>query len=349
MAPGLELAALRPIGVITNPRARKNVGRAERPERLASLLGAAGVVHATRTLEELAPAVEDLVERGARCWVVDGGDGSLHWVLNAVVDRYGLGELSRRVPLAVPANGGTIDFVARHAGVRGTAEGLVGRLVRAGTGPIAQVPTLVARGERERPDGGREPFLRVGFAAAVAGIGNGFFEHYDRSGRGRPAIVVGVAKAAGALLLDLGPWRRLAPRRWLDYGRVAMGRVPARVVVDGEALPYTAPTALHVGAVPIDLGGLVKVFGHAGPGRLHANAGELGVLGMIANLPRLATGRALRAAGLWDGPVARVRVEATGPAPLRPVIDGERFEGLRWLELEPGPAIAVPRLDGRRP
>jgi hypothetical protein len=332
------------VGVLVNPNARKNAGQPDRAARLAAVLGERGLVRETRTLAEVGPCLEALCQAGVTTFVADGGDGSLHWLLNAAAARGGVDRLAEVVPLALPTNGGTIDFVARHAGVKGRAEALMRRLVATPGGvaafEVSRVPTLVLRGERQ--DGAR--FERVGFAAAIAGIGSGFFDLYERSRRGPLGILQVIARTSAACVLDLGPWRRLATRALLEDGRRAMGRVAARVEVDGRPLPFAELTALHVGAFPINLGGLVRVFPEAGEGALHMNGGDPTILGMIRNLPRLLLGRPLAGRGLVDGPARALRVEATGPAPLRPVVDGERLEGVRWLEVSPGPVVTVPRV-----
>lgn len=341
------------IGVITNPHSRKNRGRPARADALQRLLGGRGLVRETRTTEEIGPVLDEFRARGVSYWVTDGGDGSLHWMLNSAAQRFGLDAVPDALPWAVPANGGTIDFVARHAGVRGRAEQIVRRLLaeeEAGRSPPgADVPTLVMRGVQVGDDGAERAFERVGFAAAVAGIGSGFFDQYYASRlQGAPAIVEVMARTAASYLLGVGPWRRLTPRAWLRYGQVALGRLPARVAVDGAALPYEQLTALNVGAFPINLGGVVRVFQQAGGGRLHLIAGDISVPGMMLNLPRLVTGRPLRSRALVEAPAREVRAEATGDALLRPVMDGEMIQRVRSLTITPGPTVRVPRIDARR-
>lgn len=342
------------IGVITNPYSRKNRGRPARAEALQRLLGGRGLVRETRSTEEIGPVLDEFRARGVSYWITDGGDGSLHWMLNSAAARFGLDEVPSALPWAVPANGGTIDFVARHAGVRGRAEQIVRRLLsdeEAGRAPQgALVPTLLMRGVQVDEDDAHErPFERLGFAAAVAGIGSGFFDQYYASRlQGGPAIVEVMARTAASYLLDAGPWRRLTPPAWRRYSQIVLGRVAARVTVDGRELPYEELTALNVGAFPINLGGVVKAFQQAGDGRLQLIAGDLSVPAMILNLPRLCTGRPLRSRALVDLPAREVRVEATGQAHLRPVMDGELVLRVRALTISPGPAVRVPRIDARR-
>ena len=340
------------IGVITNPNSRKNVGRADRAGELQQILGGRGVVRQTRSTAELADVLDEFRERGVRTWVTDGGDGSLHWLLNTASERFGgPAELAREVEWAVPANGGTIDFVARHVGLRGGAEDILRALVRLdaeGRRPeTIRVPTLLLRGVREDAAGERSPFQRLGFAATFSGIASGFFDKYyaHPSGGGPRAIVGVMARAVVAVLVDGSPARRLAPG-WSDYARVVRGEAEGRVWVDGQELPYRRLSAFNVGAFPIDLGGVVKVFGQARPGRPHVIAGTLSDLSMIRNVPRLVRGKSLRSSTVHDAPAAHVRAEALG-RPFRAVVDGEFVDGIRELELTSGPTVEIPRLDAK--
>lgn len=340
------------VGVITNPHSRKNRGQTRRAESLQRLLGGRGLVRETRSTDEIGPVLDEFRDKGVAYWVADGGDGCLHWMVNSAAARYGLGEVSTALPCTVPANGGTIDFVARHAGVRGRAEQIVRRLVaehEAGRPlQVTTVPTLVMRGEQVGPDGAERPFERIGFAAAVAGAGSGFFDQYYASGaQGSKAIVSVISRSAASLVLGAGPWRRLVPERWLRYGLVTLGRARARVTVDGRTLPFEDLTVFNVGAFPINLGGVVKVFQHAAPGRIHAMVGDLSPFGVMAKLPRVFLGRPI-GRGVFEESAVEVRAEALGEGLLRPVMDGELIDRVRWLTLGPGPVIRVPQIDARR-
>src|SRR5512137_309098 len=119
------------VGILTNLNSRKNRSRPERGQRLQRVLGPDGLVRQTRRIDEIRPVLEEFVDRGVRYWVSDGGDGTLHWMLNEgreVLERRGLWQ-DGRLPLLVPTNGGTIDFVARKAGITGSADAIIGSLV----------------------------------------------------------------------------------------------------------------------------------------------------------------------------------------------------------------------------
>jgi hypothetical protein len=112
------------VGVITNPNSKKNFRRPQRRRSLEQAVGHHGVVRETRSLEDLPRAIGELLDAGCQYYVCDGGDGTLHWVLNSLHDavkaRAAAGG-SAELPVVVPTNGGTVDFVARKAGLKGDA------------------------------------------------------------------------------------------------------------------------------------------------------------------------------------------------------------------------------------
>jgi hypothetical protein len=70
------------VGVVVNPLARKNHGKpADRCAELGRIVGPWGEVHETGSVAELRAVVRRLVPRVSHL-VSDGGDGSLHWLIN---------------------------------------------------------------------------------------------------------------------------------------------------------------------------------------------------------------------------------------------------------------------------
>ncbi|MFK7987953.1 MAG: retinol dehydrogenase [Sandaracinaceae bacterium] len=328
------------IGLVVNPRARKNRGAPEgRVARLRRALGEHGVVRVTTSTDALDDALDGLLGRCTHL-VSDGGDGALNWLLDAVRARV---PDPRDWPAFVPTNGGTIDFVARKAGVRGQALGIAEALARAasdGRAPrCVELDSLAIRGETL--DGA--PFDRVGFALAAGGIGNRFFDKYYDDPEPRPATIVRViARSVGELALS-----QISSSFDGGYASHVFAPTLARVAIDGEELPHTRHAGIHAGAFDVNLGGVLRVFPFARPaGQLHFQAGALSPMAIVANLPAIAAGGAIRGPQLRDTVGRTMRVEALGE-PLRPILDGERFEGLRVIEVGCGPNVRVAVVDGR--
>jgi diacylglycerol kinase family enzyme len=319
------------LGVVVNPRARKNRDAPnDRVDRLRRLVGPWGEVHETASVDALPGVVERLRPRASHL-VSDGGDGALHWLINQFLVQQ---PDPRRWPTFVPTNGGSIDFVARNARVRGRADTILPALAAAAQAdrrpPEVELDTLELRGET---DSGT-PFRRIGFALAAGGVGNRFFDkydEYDRSGRLTMARVI--ARAIADYAISLVGQRQSASHLFTP--------TPARVTIDGHEVPTRAHNALHAGSLDVNLGGLLRVFPLARePGVLHFQAGAIPAAHMIANLPALMSGNAIRSARLSDVAGRDMVIEAE-QQPLSPVIDGERFEGITRLSVRPGPHVRV--------
>lgn len=345
------------IGVITNPNSKKNRRIHDRVEQLQAIVGPYGVVRQTPTTEQIKPVIREFLDLGVDFWVSDGGDGALYWMLNSAHDvieqRFpDTDHFERHLRFALPTNGGTIDYVARRAGVRGRAEDILKKLVEVYEKgeQLAQtlVPSLRLEGVQELRNGTRRRFEKVGFATAIAGVGNRFFEKYYLARVPGPKVICEViAKTSASYLVGVTPASRVVPEEWLEYGEQVLRPMPARVEVDGEVLSYSDYTTIAVGAFKINLGGVIRLFPFASRGAMHVTAGEPSPLDMIVNLPRMLSGRRLACDRMFDGPGREVRVVATSSTLLRPNVDGEFIENVRELVVRPGPRFRIPRIDAK--
>jgi diacylglycerol kinase family enzyme len=335
------------VAVIFNPNSRKNRRRpAGWAARLRRIVGDYGEVHETRSLVELRPVLERALSRGVDYLVSDGGDGSLHWAVNEAWSLLSGQSGQPRLPNLVPTNGGTIDFVARKAGITGNAErillSLCSSIENDAPFPLIRLDSLELSGIVEHGDGSERPFWRMGFALAAGGIGQRFFDKYYREpAPGTRAILNVVTRAIASHAL--GRLGAPAPERVLRYAREIFAPTPAHVTIDGQEIPCRAHGAIHAGSLDVSLAGLFKVFPLARePGRLHFQAGGIVPREIILALPDLYRGRAIKSAHLFERAGTEMRVEALGDELLNPIIDGEVFRGLRELTVRRGPVVCVP-------
>lgn len=338
------------VGVLTNPRSGKNRAQPNRKAALERAVGRHGIVRETRDLDDLASVLDEFIDAGCRHWVCDGGDGTLHWMLSVgdacLRARAERGEL-RAWPRVLPANGGSVDFVAHKAGIRGDATALLRNLVKRveSGGRLETVELDTMRLRATMRDGSR--FEHLGFATAIGGIAQRFFgKLYEH----RPVDAWSIARvlgksAASALVGSTPGLSQLVPDELRDYADGMFEPTHARVTVDGRTLDFDRFMSLQVGSIDINLAGVVRTFRQArAPGVLHAQALQATRLGVVANLPNIVLGTPIWGRDVFDGPTETMRVEALGDAPLAPVIDGEMFEGVSSLEIERGPVLEVPRL-----
>lgn len=330
------------IAVVLNPNSRKNRRDGVSAESLRSALGSSGEVFVTRDQTELDAVMREVVTDELVCLVSVGGDGALHWALNAA--RPVAAERGLPLPTVLPTNGGTIDFVARHAGVRGRAETLLPKLVARveGSRELGTVPvdSLELAFENERG----EQAQKLGFALAAGGIGQRFFDEYYRAAEPGPLTIVSViGRTVGSLVAGSLPGAvgtragELANRMFAPF--------EARVTIDGELVPAERHGAINAGAFGINLGNVLRIFPLANEeGIMHVQAGEASGTEIVANLPALARGGRIVAPGLRDDRGRAMTIEAIGAESMRPVVDGELYEGIRKLSVRLGPKVRVARV-----
>jgi diacylglycerol kinase family enzyme len=341
------------IGVITNPNSRKNKGKPDRAQRLQSIVGELGEVHETRTLDSIKPVLRDFLRKRARYWVADGGDGALHWMLRMGMEVMQEDEFAGRaipMPLTMPTNGGTIDFIAGNVGIKGDAEGLLatlrGKLERGQWVEETEVDSMVIEGIEATADGDR-PFRTWGFAVAAGGIGQRFFAKYYEADDPNPRTIVKVVTRAllslPVAMTPLGKVPALAP--FGAYARSMFKPTHARVTLDGMVLPGDQFTGIHVASMSINLGNVLKFFGKADqPGLMNAIVGTPSPWAIARNLPRMARGDEMIGREVLDRPCRELVLEAVGDELLEPVIDGEYYRNLRRVSFRLGPRVRIPKV-----
>ena len=345
------------IGVITNPNSRKNKGKPDRAARLQSIVGEMGEVHETLTLDSIKPVLRDFLRKRARYWVADGGDGALHWMLRKgmeVLQEEEFAGQQMTMPLTMPTNGGTIDFIANTVGIKGDAEALLTTLcLKIESGHLVEeteVDSMVIEGIETSEDGDR-PFRTYGFAVAAGGVGQRFFSKYYEDADPNPRTIM---KVLGRTILSM-PVSMTPLRHVPGFGRLAeyadhiFRPTHARITMDGMILPGTDYTGIHVASMSINLGNVLKFFGKADQaGLMNAIVGTPGPLMVARNLPRMARGEEIVGRQVLDRPCREMHVEAMGDELLEPVIDGEFYRNVRSLSVRVGPRVRIPKVVGKK-
>jgi Diacylglycerol kinase catalytic domain len=327
------------LGVIVNLRARKNRGaQGVRAANLRRIVGPWGEVHETACVGELRTTVEELDPRVTHL-VGDGGDGALHWLINEV--QHGSPD-PECWPTFVPTNRGSVNAVARKAGLRGRADAIIRALTAAAEAdqppPEVRLDTLELQGERENG----ATFQRICFGLAAGGVGNRFYErYYDNPDHGRLAVVQVIARTFGDYITSkVAPARSQTP----NYASVLFTPTRARVVIDGEEVPTRSHRLLHAGAIDLRIGGPFRLFPKASePGALHFQAGELRPSRVVVQLPKALINGTVHGRLVRDVNGKEMTIEAEDE-PLSPIIDGERFDGIVRLVARAGPRIRVARV-----
>jgi hypothetical protein len=345
------------IGVITNPNSKKNQRKPDRARVLQSIVGDLGEVVQTPTPEAIKPVLRDFLRRRARFWVSDGGDGALHWMLKKGLEVLEEEEFrGHSLPLAMPTNGGSIDFVAHNVGLRGNAESLLAGLRQALESgqriEEVEVDSMLCEGI-EVTDIGDVPFKTLGFATAAGGVGQRFFEKLFEAGNHTPKTVVTVlAKVLASYPVAMSPLRGVPgmPELLRQFAQDVFRPTMARITLDGRPLDRCDCTGIHVASMSINLGGVFRFFGKAGtPGQLHALVGSPTPFSIIRNIPRMYMGKDMKGDNVYDEACKEMTMEAVGDELLGPVIDGEYYPNIRKMTFKVGPRVRIPKVTGRRP
>lgn len=304
---------------MNNPGSARNRRHPSIARRLRALLRDDGELRDASTPEELSRALAAF--RAARIDLlgVNGGDGTVHQVLTALVRTWGDGPLPRLALL----RGGAMNTVANGSGVRGRPERIL-REVLARRRSGAPLRTIERDLLRVSADGG-EP--RYGFIFGTGCVVS-FLEAYYGSGHPSPATA--------ALLFARALASALAGGR---FAAALARRERLRVETDGEEWPDSSFLALAAATTP-DIGFGFRAFHRCDeqPGFFHA-VGVTGSLPALAlSVPRMRRGASWRRRVAQDE-VART-LQAEGDRP-RFTVDGDLYRAERAVVVETGPGVEI--------
>lgn len=304
------------IAVVTNPRSRRNRRDPGLQQQLAYMLGEKGSLAAPTDLDALERSLEHFRQRGVDVLAINGGDGTNHTVLSALVRVYGDAPLPRVALL----RGGTMNTVASGLGIRGRPDDLLGRLV-----------ALYHQGEPLRV--AERDLIRVNdtYAGFLFGVGliATFMElYYERPDPTPTWAAWLLAKATASAVVGGALARRL------------MRPVQAQLRTDAGTWPALPWVSVGVGTVD-DIGFGFRPFFRCleHPGHLHAvgwacSAGEI-----VRQLWRIHRARPIEHPQVFEAVTQRLVIESETPVGW--MIDGDFHPGTTRLELRAGPRLQL--------
>ena len=355
------------IGVITNPNSRGNRRKPKRVSDLQAVVGNSGYVHQTESTDSIKPILRDFLRKDVRYWVADGGDGAFHWMISNGFEVLSEEEFANRdlqLPMAIPTGAGTMNVVQKNVGISGDAEQILSNLrsvTEAGqTIPEALVETMKFSGKRLTENGVKQ-FVSYGFAAAIGGIGQRFFNKFYESPDPNPYTMLKVsAKTLSSLpfssLRQASPGITSVPllSKALDklsgYADDVFKPTSARIAIDGEVLEHDRFTGIHVASLSVNIGGIFRLFTQAGrPGFMNCILGAPSPVTIAKNVGNMYLGRKIRGESIHDSQCQTLSVSVNpenGEELLAPVIDGETYKDIIEINFEIGPQIRIPRISG---
>lgn len=333
------------IGVVLNPRSRRNLRDPRAAGRLAKQLGDHGVVRLARSIDELHRIAEDFKKLDIDVLGISGGDGTNHVTITGFIDVYDGSALPRLAFL----RGGTMNTVANSVGVgHGKPEGLLGKLIRAYAARAAE-PLLdverhvlkIAPADRTPESHERGSDTNYGFLFGT-GVVYGYLAEYYRGGEPSPLVAAKtLARGVGSTIVQGEMIQRMAkPFR----GSVTIkGTEPSGAEADRVRNNWPERDYLAVAAGTIDQIGLgFKPFYRYGerPNAFHILGIHTNAMGFVREMGRVHRGEAMSADKTYEA-VSEKAIVRSADGTMRYMIDGDLHSTRGEVELSVGPRVKI--------
>lgn len=302
------------IGLIHNPFSGKNIRQPAIGNTLKRILMDHGVVQAPESIPELYTAIEAFQKSAVDIIAVNGGDGSLHQVLSAVLNVY-----SGPLPRFLLLRGGTMNTVCNSIKIGGDVISDVKRTVRAyrNNTPFFEK---------------RQPLIRAnqrhGFMTG-AGIVARFLKTYYNGATGAGAAFIMVCKLIISTICRSGYAKQMfAPTRF-------------HITIDGEKLNQNEYRfVLGCTIKELGLGFTPTPRAYEKPGHFHFIAASMGPSALLSKVPALWFGKDIAHPDLHcNDTVRKVTIEPEGLTEW--MIDGDLYETDEPIVISCGPEITL--------
>lgn len=309
------------IGVVLNPRSRRNLKDPGAATRLARRLGDSGVVREARSVEELHRIAEDFKRLRIDVLGISGGDGTNHVTLTGFINVYE----GAALPQVAFLRGGTMNTVANSVGVsRGRPEGLLDRLVQA----YAERASRPLEGVERR-------VMRVGDHFGFlfgTGVVYGFLAEYYRDGEPTPLVAAKtLVRGVGSTLVRGEMVRRMAePFR---------GKVELDDGTTWEERDYLSVAAGTIDQIGLNFKPFYR-YAERDDG-FHILGIKASPLGFVTQLPRIHRALPMQPHLTDEAVATRAIVSAARGSRMRYMIDGDLHESSSDLEVTVGPRVRI--------
>ncbi len=308
------------IGIVLNPKSRRNLRNPKAATRLAHRLGDHGVVREAHSIDELHRIAEDFKRLNIQVLGISGGDGTNHVTLTGFINVY----QGMALPQIALLRGGTMNTIANSVGTgAGRPEGLLARLVRAynerATRPLENVERNVMKiGDQ------------YGFLFGT-GVMCGFLREYYRSPEPSPAVAAQtLLRGVGSALVGGETIRRMSAR-W--RGSVSFN--------DGnewgvrEYFAITAGTIDHIG---LNFRPYYRFKDE--PGKFQMLGVHGTTMQVVRNLGRVWAAKPMQEHVAYDVLTSKAVLRSADPT-QQFFIDGDLVEAPRELEVAMGPKVRI--------
>lgn len=308
------------IGIIVNPKSRRNKKDPIAPLRLARALGDHGVVRPARDKDELFQIAADFRSQKIDVLGISGGDGTNYVTITGFLEVYA----DEPLPPIAFLRGGTMNTVANAVGVpRGNPDGLLAALIK-----------RYANRDQAPLRSVERPVMKIGdHYGFLFGTGAlyGFIAEYNRASDRNPLHAARVlAKASASVAVGGEMMGRVAPR-W--HGRVRFS--------DGSQFPERDYLGIAAGTVDqVGLGFRPFYRNHEKPGTFHMLGIHTTPKGFVKSLPSIWKAKPMGEEHTYERLVKEAIVEECGGI-VHYMLDGDLHTHPGPLTLRMGPTVKI--------
>jgi diacylglycerol kinase family enzyme len=313
------------IGVILNPKSRKNLRDPRAAHRLARRLGDHGVVRTARSIDELHRIAEDFKALDIDVLGISGGDGTNHVTITGFLNVYA----GMALPQLAFLRGGTMNTVANSVGVpKGRPEGLLGRLIR---DYVARASQPLENVERHVMHVRAREGAHYGFLFGT-GVVTGFLAEYYRDAEPSPLVAAKtLARGIGSTIVRGEMIKRMA--------RPFRGSVELEDGTRWEERDYLAVAAGTIAQIGLNFRPFYRFDER--PNAFHAVGIHASPLQFVRDLPRIWRAEPMRPGKTHEAVAGRMRV-SSADGRMRYMIDGDLHESAGdVVEVAVGPRVRL--------
>lgn len=335
-----------PLGIITNPHAGKNKFK-QNSRDLQKIIKRFGTVKGSRSLEQLRSIVEEFIYHKTPYVVCDGGDGTVHWVINTYLDVINSSDISvieSQMPVFIPTNGGTIDFLAQKIGTAGGTAKILKKMhelfEKNALPEVASLSSFLAEGQYTTEHKNKS-YRKLGFAGALLGFTQKFFsKYYEHTNPSAQTIIEVISKTFTSNVVKNSFFAGMVPQDMTNYAGDIFDPIDVKVKIDDQPVPFEKINTLNVGSIHINLKGLVKLFARADESdKLHMHVGHLEPFEVFGNLGNLFMGNDYVGKNLIQTTANKLEIISEISDGLSPVLDGEIYSGIATMKVTRGPKL----------
>ncbi|MCG3172993.1 MAG: hypothetical protein GMKNLPBB_01165 [Myxococcota bacterium] len=304
------------IGVIINPRSRRNLKNPDRLKQFSYIVGDRGSCRETHSIEDIARVAEEFRKNDIDVLALAGGDGTNHVTLTTFLQVY----RGSPLPKIALLRGGTMNTIANGCGVKkGDTHLLLAGIVEKyhANAPYETVDRdLMKIGDR------------MGFIFGNGLTTNFLTEYYTGAEPSPVKAFTTLSKAVGSAAVG-GP---LAKRLFSP--------VRAQVFLDGRKLPADSFSTILASTVEQIGLGFKPFFRHEErPYSFHVVAALAKPLGIVTQLPRIYRGAEPSQRVILNRVAEHMRIEFDGE--MSYMIDGDMHQAHGEIEVGVGPRLTI--------